>query len=55
MSDEVSIAFNAAIDFTLEQTDSDGMIFLRMWREGDWEGIHSEFPEFDLKTTGQVA
>lgn len=48
-----TLAFNAAINFALDEAE-DGMIFLAMWREGDWEGIAKDFPEFDLNTTGQV-
>ena len=47
-------AFNAAINFALDDADGDGLIFLKMWREGDWEGISREFPGFDLESTGQV-
>lgn len=39
--------FNAAINFTLDSgVGLDGLVFLRMWREGDWKGIREEFPEF---------
>lgn len=47
-------AFNAAINFALDHAEGDGLIFLAMWREGDWEGIAHAFPSFDLETTGQV-
>ncbi len=47
-------AFNAAISFALDEADGDGLLFLRLWREGDWESIATEFPHFDLETTGQV-
>ena len=42
--------FNAAINFALDEAD-DGLIFLAMWREGDWKGIEQEFPDFDLNFT----
>lgn len=45
-------AFNAAIDFAIELGDYEGMGFLKLWREGDWEVIAGEFPDFDLSTTG---
>lgn len=25
-----------------------------MWREGNWDGITKEFPNFNIATTGQV-
>jgi len=54
MADQGNTAFNAAINFALDEADGDGLLFLRLWREGDWESIAREFPEFDLETTGQV-
>ena len=54
MSEQENIAFNAAINFALDEAGGDGLIFLRMWREGDWAGIAKEFPEFDLETTGNI-
>lgn len=54
MVEQVSTAFNAAIDFAVDESDGDGLLFLRLWREGDWEAIAREFPAFDLETTGQV-
>lgn len=54
MSKDGDMAFNAAINFALDESEGDGLIFLRLWREGDWEGIANEFPRFDLETTGQV-
>jgi hypothetical protein len=39
-------AFNAAINFAVDDADGDGIIFLQMWREGDWKGIIEAFPEF---------
>jgi carbon storage regulator len=49
-----SQSFNAAIDYAIDVARSDALIFLEMWREGDWESIASDFPDFDLGTTGQV-
>lgn len=40
--------FNAAINFALEGADGEGMIFLSMWREGDWEALEREFPDFKV-------
>lgn len=38
--------FNAAINFAIDDADGDGILFLRLWREGDWDSIAKEFPEF---------
>lgn len=38
--------FNAAINFAIDGADQEGILFLQMWREGDWDGIANEFPEF---------
>lgn len=38
--------FNAAIDFAIEDTEP--RAFLTAWREGDWETIRKEWPEFVL-------
>lgn len=54
MFDQENIAFNAAINFALDEADGEGLLFLRLWREGDWESIAEEFPEFDLATTGNI-
>ena len=43
-----SQAFNDAINFALDSAGRDGLLFLRFWREGDWEAIKDEFPEFEL-------
>lgn len=39
-------AFNAAINFAID--DDEPALFLRTWREGDWETIRNEWPAFDL-------
>jgi hypothetical protein len=44
--------FNAAINFALDHADSEGLLFLGLWREGNWEAIAREFPEFDIQNTG---
>lgn len=36
--------FNAVIDFAIE--DSEPASFLKTWREGDWETLRNEWPEF---------
>lgn len=51
---DTTIAFNAAINFALDGAEGEGLLFLNLWREGDWESIAREFPDFDLATTGQV-
>lgn len=48
------MSFNAAINFALDEADGEGLLFLRLWREGDWQAIAAEFPSFELETTGQV-
>lgn len=39
-------AFNAAIDFALDEAGPDGLMFLECWREGAWPEIAEAFPEF---------
>jgi hypothetical protein len=40
-------AFNAAINFALDDANiGEGILFLELWREGDWQSIRDEFPEF---------
>lgn len=40
-------AFNGAIDFAIDDYDlTGGIVFLTLWREGNWSGIRDEFPEF---------
>ena len=48
MSNKQVAAFNAAIDFALEEPM--GLAFLSLWREGDWDAIALEWPDFDLDT-----
>ncbi len=44
-------AFNSALDFALDDCEPDeGLTFLRLWREGDWQAIARDWPEFDLST-----
>lgn len=44
-----SEAFNGALNYALDEagSDSDAMTFLRMWREGDWEGLAKDFPDYE--------
>lgn len=39
--------FMAAINFAVDQAGPDAVLFLRLWRDGCWPEIQSEFPEFD--------
>ncbi len=40
-------SFNAAINFALDDANiGEGILFLEMWREGDWKGLIEEFPDF---------
>lgn len=48
--DSVRESFNAAINFALKNPNYDGLVFLHMWNEGDWDSIAEEFPSFDLTT-----
>ncbi len=48
-----SEAFNSAINFALSpDANLEGMLFLSLWREGDWEGLAKEFPEFKQQEVG---
>jgi len=42
------MAFNDAINFAIDEADGDGILFLTVWREGDWSVIAEEFPEFNM-------
>lgn len=52
-ADKVRDAFNSAINFCLDGKEDvfDSFAFLGMWREGDWESIRRDFPNFDLGPT----
>ena len=41
--------YNAAINFAIDDAGLEGILFLKLWREGDWPGIAREFPEFNEK------
>lgn len=43
-------AFNAAINFALDRAGPEGLTFLRTWREGDFDAIAREWPDFDLSS-----
>jgi hypothetical protein len=38
--------FMAAINFAADHAGLEANLFLQMWREGCWQEIQSEFPEF---------
>lgn len=51
ISDEIIAAFNAAINFAIDDLPSDGAIhFLVLWREGSWNQIEIEYPTFSLES-----
>lgn len=39
--------YNDAINFAIDESD-DCELFLNMWREGEWERIEKEWPEFKI-------
>jgi len=51
--DNIRAQYNAALNFALDKIDDhfDKFEFLRMWREGDWDGLAEHFPEFKRPTT----
>jgi len=40
--------FNAAINYALDEAEGDHILFLELWREGNWEALQAEFPEFKI-------
>jgi hypothetical protein len=44
--DRVSRDFNAVINFALDKAGVEGLTFLALWREGAWDEINREWPEF---------
>lgn len=50
---EVISDFNRAINFAIETDEATA--FLIAWREGDWETIANEWPEFPLPRDGRNA
>ncbi|WP_305910506.1 hypothetical protein Q9L42_020355 (plasmid) [Methylomarinum sp. Ch1-1] len=45
---QIENEFNAAINFALDEAGFDGLLFLRLWREGAWDAIEKDFPEFKI-------
>lgn len=43
---QIQADFNSAIDFAIETDDPRS--FLIAWREGDWDALREEWPEFVL-------
>lgn len=47
-------SFNTAINYTIntarENSYSDAILFLEMWREGNWDEIKKNFPDFDISS-----
>jgi len=43
---QIQSNFNAAINFALDVARYEGLTFLSQWREGDWDAIAKEFPQF---------
>jgi len=33
-------------NFAIDEAEYEGILFLKMWREGDWDGVTKEFPKF---------
>ena len=40
--------FNKVINFALDETEGEGLLFLKCWREGDWSTIEKEFSGFKI-------
>lgn len=47
--DQMQRDFNDAINFAI--ADSEARAFLAAWREGDWETLREEWPEFKLPSS----
>lgn len=43
---QMSEEFNAAIDYALDKAESEGLSFLSLWREGAWDEIRENWPDF---------
>ena len=50
LMEEMRRDFNLVIDFAIS-TDEPAA-FLKAWREGDWDGVRREWPEFVNHTIG---
>lgn len=46
--EELVKELNMAINFTLDEAGDEGLAFLSCWREGHWECIEKEFPDFKI-------
>lgn len=44
--------FRTAIDFAI--ADDEPALFLRAWREGDWQTLREEWPEFKLPPMADI-
>lgn len=44
--------FNDAINFAI--TDDEPRAFLMAWREGDWETLRNEWPDFKLPSIAKA-
>jgi hypothetical protein len=47
LTEQQSAEFNAAINYAVDVAGLEAQIFLSMWREGGWEGLTNEFPDFE--------
>ncbi len=47
-SDSIRDTFNEALNFALDELndDHDAVTFLTMWREGRWDELARDFPEW---------
>jgi hypothetical protein len=43
--------FNDALNYALDNCDGWGREFLLAWREGDWELIQQEWPDFGIDSS----
>ena len=46
--DEIKKLFNDVINFALDNAGDDGLIFLNLWREGDFNAISEVFPDYQI-------
>jgi hypothetical protein len=37
-----------AIDYAINDADGEGVLFLKLWQEGDWKSIDEEFSDFEI-------
>lgn len=43
---QMSVEFNAAINYALDKAGPEGLTFLSLWREGAWDEIRENWPDF---------